>query len=168
RLNPVTECICNVPTELSDVSPDYQVGRMTVLFIRSWRCHRLYPEYIHRPIGRLGQAYNLRILPLPLISCHLPTKRQFHMLSLQSSQTHACARDADEAAQYLTAQKQSEQYPMSICEHVDKTPGMLLRTGLTSIPRLTRTHFGTFHASASSTHHLPCVYLPPSPALFFL
>ncbi len=36
RLNPVVECIRNVPKEFGDILPDYQVGRTTgVLFLRS-------------------------------------------------------------------------------------------------------------------------------------
>ena len=35
RLNPVVECIRNVPKEFGDILPDYQVGRTTgVLFLR--------------------------------------------------------------------------------------------------------------------------------------
>jgi DNA excision repair protein ERCC-1 len=86
RLNPIVECIRNVPKEFGDITPDYQVGRTTgVLFLRfvflssfhlraeyhlvafclcSLRYHRLHPEYIHQRIERLGQSYNLRILLL--------------------------------------------------------------------------------------------------------
>ncbi|SRR6266404_4721586 len=86
RLNPIVECIRNVPKEFGEILPDYQVGRTTgVLFLRSlrlsyssrlhaeyyWvalsrslRYHRLHPEYIHQRIERLGHAYNLRILLL--------------------------------------------------------------------------------------------------------
>jgi hypothetical protein len=36
RLNPIVECIRNVPKEFGDILPDYQVGRTTgVLFLRS-------------------------------------------------------------------------------------------------------------------------------------
>ena len=35
RLNPIVECIRNVPKEFGDILPDYQVGRTTgVLFLR--------------------------------------------------------------------------------------------------------------------------------------
>ena len=83
RLNPIVECIRNVPKEFGDILPDYQVGRTTgILFLRSvfysispatdkQRCpdlslryHRLHPEYIHQRIERLGQSYNLRVLLL--------------------------------------------------------------------------------------------------------
>ena len=87
RLNPIVECIRNVPKEFGDILPDYQVGKTTgVLFLRcplhlpfssippakrilhfrdhSLRYHRLHPEYIHQRIERLGQSYNLRILLL--------------------------------------------------------------------------------------------------------
>lgn len=86
RLNPIVECIRNVPKEFGDILPDYQVGKTTgVLFLRclhlpssstppaerilrfwdhSLRYHRLHPEYIHQRIERLGLSYNLRILLL--------------------------------------------------------------------------------------------------------
>ena len=84
RLNPVVECIRNVPKEFGDILPDYQVGRTTgVIFLRllssfqshprptteclrdySLRYHRLHPEYIHQRIERLGHSYNLRVLLL--------------------------------------------------------------------------------------------------------
>jgi hypothetical protein len=36
RLNPVVECVRNVPKEFGDILPDYQVGRTTgVIFLRS-------------------------------------------------------------------------------------------------------------------------------------
>jgi DNA excision repair protein ERCC-1 len=97
RLNPVVECIRNVPKVFGDILPDYQVGRTTgVLFLRflplpcrptrdgllsiclgmypSLRYHRLHPEYIHQRIERLGQSYNLRIL---LLMCDIV--RTFHL-----------------------------------------------------------------------------------------
>jgi Binding domain of DNA repair protein Ercc1 (rad10/Swi10) len=103
RLNPVVECIRNVPKEFGDILPDYQVGKTTgVIFLRclhlpfpslpaerilrlwdySLRYHRLHPEYIHQRIERLGQSYNLRILLLmcdivrpPPLSPSYPPKR---------------------------------------------------------------------------------------------
>lgn len=102
RLNPIVECIRNVPKEFGDILPDYQVGKTTgVLFLRcllylpfssippaerilllwhhSLRYHRLHPEYIHQRIERLGLSYNLRILLLmcdivrPPLSPFLPS-----------------------------------------------------------------------------------------------
>ena len=104
RLNPIVECIRNVPKEFGDILPDYQVGKTTgVLFLRclylpsssippterilcfwdrSLRYHRLHPEYIHQRIERLGLSYNLRILllmcdivrPTPLLSSYPPKR----------------------------------------------------------------------------------------------
>jgi hypothetical protein len=55
---------------------------------------------------------------------------------------------ADEAGQYLTAYKQSEhRQPTLIRERVDKTPSALLRTALTSIPRVNKTDVETLRAS---------------------
>ena len=92
RLNPIVECIRNVPKEFGEITPDYQVGRTTgVLFLRfflviywfylwteyhrSLRYHRLHPEYIHQRIERLGHSYNLRILLLmcDIVRRDLPT-----------------------------------------------------------------------------------------------
>jgi DNA excision repair protein ERCC-1 len=54
----------------------------------------------------------------------------------------------DEAGQYLTAYKQSEhRQPTLIRERVDKTPSALLRTALTSIPRVNKTDVETLRAS---------------------
>lgn len=64
RLNPIVECIRNVPKEFGDILPDYQVGKTTGVLFLSLRYHRLHPEYIHQRIERLGQSYNLRILLL--------------------------------------------------------------------------------------------------------
>ncbi len=99
RLNPVVECIRNVPKEFGDITPDYQVGRTTgVLFLRflrlifsfhfrteyywvalsrSLRYHRLHPEYIHQRIERLGQAYNLRIL---LLMCDIVRRARLTLM----------------------------------------------------------------------------------------
>jgi DNA excision repair protein ERCC-1 len=101
RLNPIVECIRNVPKEFGDILPDYQVGKTTgVLFlrclhlpsssiplaerilrfwVRSLRYHRLHPEYIHQRIERLGQSYNLRIL---LLMCDIVCPPPFSRLTL--------------------------------------------------------------------------------------
>ena len=43
RLNPIVECIRNVPKEFGDITPDYQVGRTTgVLFLRFLRLALLF------------------------------------------------------------------------------------------------------------------------------
>lgn len=58
------------------------------------------------------------------------------------------AHSADEAGQYLTAYKQSEhRQPTLIRERIDKTPSALLRTALTSIPRVNKTDVETLRAS---------------------
>ncbi|KAH8977797.1 hypothetical protein EDB86DRAFT_2816778, partial [Lactarius hatsudake] len=59
----------------------------------------------------------------------------------------------DEATQYLTAYKKSKHLPPTlICERIFKTPGAVLHTAFTSIPRLNRTSFET-----------PCVITTPGP-----
>ncbi|KAH9027800.1 hypothetical protein EDB85DRAFT_1973120 [Lactarius pseudohatsudake] len=68
--------------------------------------------------------------------------------SLQPSQTYTCARKADEAAQCLTAYKQSEHRPPTLtCERVFKTPAAVLHVAFTSIPRLNKTDFDMLRAS---------------------
>ena len=62
-------------------------------------------------------------------------------------------RSADEAGQYLTAFKQSEHRPPTLIrERVDKTPDALLRTALTSIPRVNKTDVETLRASFGVRH----------------
>jgi hypothetical protein len=57
------------------------------------------------------------------------------------------APSADEAGQYLTAYKQSEHRPPTLIrERVDKTPDALLRTALTSIPRVNKTDVETLRS----------------------
>ncbi|KAH8986770.1 DNA repair protein rad10 [Lactarius hatsudake] len=164
RLNPIVECIRNVPKEFGDISPDYQVGRTTGVLFLSLRYHRLHPEYIHQRIERLGQAYNLRILLLMCdISEHQDPIRELTKVCLHNNITvivtwsrrnqiptpRACS--ADEAGQYLTAYKQSEHRPPTLIrERVDKTPDALLRTALTSIPRVNKTDVETLRASFGS------------------
>ncbi|KAH9952430.1 restriction endonuclease type II-like protein, partial [Russula dissimulans] len=152
RLNPIVECIRNVPKEFADILPDYQVGRTTGVLFLSLRYHRLHPEYIHQRIERLGQSYNLRILLLMCdISEHQDPIRELTRVCLLNNITVIVAWSADEAAQYLTAYKQSEhRAPTLIRERVDKTPGALLRTALTSIPRVNKTDVETLRTSFGS------------------
>ncbi|KAH8986634.1 hypothetical protein EDB86DRAFT_2747264, partial [Lactarius hatsudake] len=50
----------------------------------------------------------------------------------------------DEATQYLAAYKKSKHLPPTlICKRIFKTPGAILHTAFTSIPRLNRTSFET-------------------------
>jgi hypothetical protein len=71
-----------------------------------------------------------------------------------------CHNSADEAGEYLTAYKQSEhRQPTLIRERVDKTPSALLRTALTSIPRVNKTDVETLRASFGVRPLFP---LPPS------
>ncbi|KAH9169800.1 DNA repair protein rad10 [Lactarius sanguifluus] len=152
RLNPIVECIRNVPKEFGDISPDYQVGRTTGVLFLSLRYHRLHPEYIHQRIERLGQAYNLRILLLKA-SCseHQDPIRELTKVCLHNNITVVVTWSADEAGQYLTAYKQSEHRPPTLIrERVDKTPDALLRTALTSIPRVNKTDVETLRASFGS------------------
>ncbi|KAH9020078.1 restriction endonuclease type II-like protein [Lactarius pseudohatsudake] len=133
RLNPIVECIRNVPKEFGDISPDYQVGRTTAL-----RYHRLHPEYIHQRIERLGQAYNLRILLLMCdISEHQDPIRELTKICLLNNITVIVTWSADEAGQYLTAYKQSEHRP----------PTLIRERALTSIPRVNKTDVETLRAS---------------------
>ncbi|KAI9446969.1 DNA repair protein rad10 [Lactarius psammicola] len=152
RLNPIVECIRNVPKEFGDISPDYQVGRTTGVLFLSLRYHRLHPEYIHQRIERLGQAYNLRILLLMCdISEHQDPIRELTKVCLLNNITVIVVWSADEAGQYLTTYKQSEhRAPTLIRERVDKTPDALLRTALTSIPRVNKTDVETLRASFGS------------------
>ncbi|KAH9169802.1 restriction endonuclease type II-like protein [Lactarius sanguifluus] len=152
RLNPIVECIRNVPKEFGDISPDYQVGRTTGVLFLSLRYHRLHPEYIHQRIERLGQAYNLRILLLMCdISEHQDPIRELTKVCLHNNITVIVVWSADEAGQYLTAYKQSEHRPPTmIRERVDKTPDALLRTALTSIPRVNKTDVETLRTSFGS------------------
>ncbi|KAH9957569.1 restriction endonuclease type II-like protein [Russula dissimulans] len=153
RLNPIVECIRNVPKEFADILPDYQVGRTTGVLFLSLRYHRLHPEYIHQRIERLGQSYNLRILLLMCdISEHQDPIRELTRVCLLNNITVIVAWSADEAAQYLTAYKQSEhRAPTLIRERVDKTPGALLRTALTSIPRVNKTDVETLRTAIFPT-----------------
>ncbi|KAH9014515.1 hypothetical protein EDB84DRAFT_1251888, partial [Lactarius hengduanensis] len=109
------------------------------------------PEYIHRRIERLGQAYSHHIL---LLSCHHHCRgldshqRRNRIPTLQPSQTLAYACKENEVIQYLAAFKQSEHRSLTlICEHLFKTPGAVLRTAFTNISRLNGTSFETLHAS---------------------
>src|SRR6266581_9534776 len=75
------------------------------------------------------------------------------------ARTHPRACSADEAGQYLTTYKQSEHRPPTLIrERVDKTPDALLRTALTSIPRVNKTDVETLRASFGVRQNCP-----PSP-----
>ncbi len=68
---------------------------------------------------------------------------------------------AEEAGQYLTAYKQSEhRQPTLIRERVDKTPSALLRTALTSIPRVNKTDVETLRTSFGVRPLLPPLTSP--------
>jgi len=152
RLNPIVECIRNVPKEFGDIVPDYQVGRTTGVLFLSLRYHRLHPEYIHQRIERLGLSYNLRILLLMCdISEHQDPIRELTKICLLNNITVIVTWTPDEAGQYLSAYKQSEHRPPTLIrERVDKTPDALLRTALTSIPRVNKTDVETLHATFGS------------------
>jgi len=152
RLNPIVECIRNVPKEFGDIVPDYQVGRTTGVLFLSLRYHRLHPEYIHQRIERLGLSYNLRILLLMCdISEHQDPIRELTKICLLNNITVIVTWSADEAGQYLSAYKQSEHRPPTLIrERVDKTPDALLRTALTSIPRVNKTDVETLRATFGS------------------
>ncbi|KAH9010502.1 hypothetical protein EDB83DRAFT_2530689 [Lactarius deliciosus] len=70
---------------------------------------------------------------------------------------HACTED--EATQYLAAYKKSKHCPPTlICERIFKTPGAVLHTAFTSIPRLNRTSFETLHLQSL----VPGIHTPTS------
>ncbi|KAI0295073.1 restriction endonuclease type II-like protein [Multifurca ochricompacta] len=152
RLNPIIECIRNVPKEFGDILPDYQVGKTTGVLFLSLRYHRLHPEYIHQRIERLGQSYNLRILLLMCdISEHRDPIRELTRICLLNNITVIVTWSTDEAGQYLTAYKQSEhRSPTLIRERVDKTPSAIFRAALTSIPRVNKTDVETLRTSFGS------------------
>ncbi|KAI0260580.1 restriction endonuclease type II-like protein [Gloeopeniophorella convolvens] len=152
RLNPIVDCIRNVPKEFGDILPDYQVGRTTGVLFLSLRYHRLHPEYIHQRIDRLGQSYNLRILLLMCdISEHQEPIRELTKVCLINNITVIVAWSADEAGQYLALYKQSEHRPPTLIrERIDKTPAALLRAALTSVPRVNKTDVETLRTSFGS------------------
>jgi len=80
-----------------------------------------------------------------------------------TARTHPRACSADEAGQHLTVYKQSEhRLSTLIRERVDKTLDALLRTALTSIPRVNKTDVEALRESFGVRPNCP---LSPSPFL---
>ncbi|KAH9027785.1 hypothetical protein EDB85DRAFT_1868164, partial [Lactarius pseudohatsudake] len=131
------------------------------------------PEYIHRRIERLGEAYDLRIILLKLglmldivLGILRPIQELMGIYFLNSTTIVVAwllTNDETRATQYLAAYKQSEHRPPTlICERIFKTPGVALRTALTSIPRLNRTNFETVRASLLRPDP-PALHRSPTP-----
>ncbi|SRR6266571_4589000 len=80
-----------------------------------------------------------------------------------TARIHPRACSADEAGQYLKVYKQSEhRLSALIRERDDKTPDALLRTALTSIPRVNKPDVETLRESFDVRPNCP---LSPSPFL---
>ncbi|PFH51542.1 hypothetical protein AMATHDRAFT_142411 [Amanita thiersii Skay4041] len=152
RGNPVLECIRNVAKEFGDIPADYQVGRTTGVLFLSLRYHRLHPEYIYTRIEKLGRAYHLRILlVLCDISDHRDPIRELTKTCLINNFTVIIAFSSEEAGHYLSIYKQFEHKPPDIIkERVDKDYDSLLRTSLTSIPRVNKTDVETLRTYIGS------------------
>lgn len=126
----------------------------------SLKYHRLHPEYIHVRIEKLGISYNLRIL---LILCditeHQEPIRELTKTCLVNNITIIVAFSYEDAGHYLTTFKQFEHKPPDLIkERVDKDYDSVLRTTLTSIPKINKTDvetlkstFGSFGEIAGAT-----------------
>ncbi|KAH9027783.1 hypothetical protein EDB85DRAFT_2148275 [Lactarius pseudohatsudake] len=152
--------------EFGDVSPDYQLEIISSL-------PKVHPP-AHRTSGPCIQPPH-STPPVDIVRRILPTLRI--PLILLSGRTRRSHSRVDEICNSITvvawslafyhqttvphnftivlANTRSEQYPMSICEHVFKTPGMLLRTGLTSIPRLTTSGRSDMRGQLESLTKIP-------------
>ncbi|KAF5354644.1 hypothetical protein D9756_005353 [Leucocoprinus leucothites] len=152
RGNPVLECIRNVGKEFGDTPADYQVGRTTGILFLSLRYHRLHPEYILTRIEKLGHSYDRRFL---LILCdieqHRDPIRELTKSCLINNITIIIAFSNDEAGHYLTMYKQYDSKPPDmIKERVDKDYNAILRSALTSIPKVNKTDVETLRSTFGS------------------
>ncbi|KAH8991775.1 hypothetical protein EDB86DRAFT_3079631 [Lactarius hatsudake] len=117
-------------------------------------------------IERLGQAYNLYILPLMFVIVIVGIPRS-HLGVVESLQQHHHRRDLvvgifppndSTACLYYTPPKHTRselRQPTPIREHLFKSLGALLRTAFTTLPCLNRTDFETLRASFVSFARIP-------------
>lgn len=107
--NPILQHVKNVPWELSDIVPDFQVGLTSCVLFLSIRYHRLHPEYIHQRIDKLGKMYTLRIL---MISCDVDQPdsaiKELTKLALVRDLTVMVGWSPEELARYLELYKKYE------------------------------------------------------------
>ncbi|EDQ92404.1 uncharacterized protein MONBRDRAFT_2344, partial [Monosiga brevicollis MX1] len=108
--NPLIKELRNVPFQLvSDVTPDFIMGKTTCALFLSLRYHNLHPEYIHARIREVGRLYALRVLLVQVDVRHAQSViSDLAKLCVMHDYTLIVAGSIREAARYLELYKSFE------------------------------------------------------------
>ncbi|KAH7099287.1 DNA repair protein rad10 [Auriculariales sp. MPI-PUGE-AT-0066] len=152
RGNPVLEHIKNVSKEWADIVPDFQIGRTACALFLSLKYHRLHPEYIHKRLELLGNAFTLRVL---LVQCditeHQDSLREITKLALIKNLTVIVAWSVEECGLYLSTFKVYEHKPpTAIRERIDTDHMSILRAALTGVRKVNKTDVVTLKTTFGS------------------
>ncbi|XP_064405724.1 DNA excision repair protein ERCC-1-like isoform X3 [Halichondria panicea] len=135
----------NVPWELGDIAPDFELGRTVCALFLSVRYHSLHPDYIHCRLKELGKQYELRILLV-----YVDTTESHHALqeltkmALLADLTLILAWSPEEAARYLETYKAYENKPPDlIMERTDSDFSSRVIDSLTTVKKVNKTDAAT-------------------------
>ncbi len=143
--NPVTKLLRAVPWQVSEIVPDFVMGRTSCCLFISVQYHSLHPEYIHGRIDKLGKLYELRIL---LVLVDTPESQkvlsELAKIALTANLTLLLSWTNEEAARYIESYKIFENKSAdAIMERSDLPSSQSGLDCLTSIKKINKTDAST-------------------------
>ncbi|KAL3929321.1 MAG: hypothetical protein SGARI_004782, partial [Bacillariaceae sp.] len=100
--NGLLKYIRNVPTQLCQMVPDYIMNGTSCALFLSLKYHQLYPQYIYKRLGELGNAFKVRVLLVFVdVDDCANSLLQLNKLGVTNELTVILAWSEQEAARYL-------------------------------------------------------------------
>lgn len=145
KKNPLVKHIRNVPWELGEIVPDFELGRTTCALFLSVKYHSLHPDYIHTRLKELGKQYVLRILLLLVDTTECQkVLHDLTKISILADLTLILAWSNEEAARYLETYKAYENKPPDLLmERVESDFFSRATDSLTTVKKVNKTDVGT-------------------------
>ena len=138
--NHVTKLLRSVPWRVSDIVPDFVMGRTSCCLFLSIQYNSLHPEYIYERIKKLGKLYELRVLLVLVDTADSQNAlKELAKLALMAEMTLIVSWSNEEAARYIESYKIFENKPPdSIMERTD-CPSQSGMECLTSVKKINKT-----------------------------
>ncbi|EEB07724.2 DNA repair endonuclease Swi10 [Schizosaccharomyces japonicus yFS275] len=158
--NPLLPHLRNVPWEYSEIVPDFVMGAKTCALFLSLKYHHVHPEYIYSRIGKLGKAYELRILLAVVdVENHRESIQELVKTSVVNRYTLILAWSSAEAARYIETYKAFEfAAPTNIMERPSTDYLERVQNTFTSIRGINKSdclsliaHFGSMKRALTAT-----------------
>ena len=176
RKNPVMTHIKDMPWEVADICPDFEVGERSCVLFLSVRYHSLHPDYIHERVRQEGiKKYTLKVLLVLVDMTNVKDSLlELTQIALRSDLTLVLSYTNSEAAKYIETYKRYEHKPPGlIMEKADTDFNKRVGECLTSVKSVNSTdsqtliqHFGSMARvmKAGKAELLECPGLGPTKA----